>query len=62
MTLLLAIGLAIALEGAAYALFPEAMKRTIDLMFAEGVDRVRILGAVSFFVGAVIVLATLQFS
>ncbi|MBV7257629.1 DUF2065 domain-containing protein [Pacificimonas sp. WHA3] len=62
MTLVLAIGLAIALEGAAYALFPEAMKRTLDMIFAEGVDRVRIMGAVSFAIGAAIVLATLNFS
>ncbi|MHB9879628.1 DUF2065 domain-containing protein [Pacificimonas sp. ICDLI1SI03] len=59
MNLIVALGLAIALEGAAYALFPDAMKRAVDTLFANGSDKVRIMGAVSFAAGAAIVLGTL---
>ena len=59
MNLIVALGLAIALEGAAYALFPNAMKRAVDMLFAQGTDAVRVMGAVSFAAGAVIVLVAL---
>lgn len=56
MNLVVAIGLALALEGAAYAIFPDAMKRAATALFSLGEREVRIAGAVAFAIGAIIVL------
>ena len=57
MTVLMAFGLAIAFEGAAYALFPDKMRRAAQSMLSLGDDRLRLAGAATFAVGALIVLA-----
>ncbi|MBZ6377035.1 hypothetical protein B5C34_06965 [Pacificimonas flava] len=59
MNLVVAIGLALALEGAAYALFPDAMRRAATALFSMGEREVRIAGAVAFGIGAAITLAAL---
>lgn len=49
--LLLAIGLILAIEGIAYALFPNAMRRMVARVLAEPSDRVRQFGLISAIVG-----------
>lgn len=56
MNLVVALGMALALEGAAYALFPDAMKRAATALFSLGEREVRIAGALAFAVGAAVVL------
>ncbi|MGB3723336.1 MAG: DUF2065 domain-containing protein [Pacificimonas sp.] len=62
MNLIVAIGLAMALEGAAYALFPDVMKRAAAALFALGERQVRLAGAATFTIGAVVVLLTMGLS
>jgi uncharacterized protein YjeT (DUF2065 family) len=59
MNLVVAIGLALALEGAAYALFPEAMRRAATALFALGEREIRIAGSLAFALGAAVCLAAL---
>ncbi|MGB7404399.1 MAG: DUF2065 domain-containing protein [Pacificimonas sp.] len=56
--LLIGIGLAIAFEGAAWALAPRGMREAVDWLFAGGERRVRIFGAVAFTIGSAFVLLT----
>lgn len=42
--LLKAIGLALALEGALYALFPAAMKRAMSLVLSQSAEQLRYAG------------------
>lgn len=42
--LLVALALAIALEGALYALFPDGMRQALVLLLSQPADRVRIIG------------------
>lgn len=42
--LLKAIGLALALEGAAYALFPGAMKRAMTAVLSQPAEQLRLAG------------------
>lgn len=53
--LLAAIGLALVLEGAAYALFPDAMRRAAAMLFAQGESTVRIAGLGAVLAGVAIV-------
>ncbi|MEO0500457.1 MAG: DUF2065 domain-containing protein [Pseudomonadota bacterium] len=62
MVLIVAIGLALAFEGAAYALFPDAMRRAAETMFALGERQIRIAGAAIFALGAVIALVATETS
>ncbi|BBE32931.1 DUF2065 domain-containing protein [Sphingosinicella microcystinivorans] len=55
--LLAAIGLALVLEGAAHALFPDAMRRAAAMLFARGESTVRIAGLGAVFAGVAIVAA-----
>lgn len=50
-----ALGLALALEGAAYALAPDLMRRLSAMMLSEPVPRVRIAGVVALLLGFLIV-------
>ncbi len=59
MNLIVAIGLAMAFEGAAYALFPDAMKKAAEALFAMPERNVRLAGAAVFAAGALVVLATM---
>ena len=59
MNLVVALGLALALEGAAYALFPDAMRRAATALFSLGERDIRIAGALAFTVGAGICLIAL---
>ncbi|WP_416899888.1 MAG: DUF2065 domain-containing protein [Minwuia sp.] len=49
--LLIALALAMAIEGAAYALFPDSMRRAIAVMLAQPADRVRLMGVAVCAVG-----------
>lgn len=62
MNLVVAVGLALAFEGAAYALFPDAMRRAAAILFAKPEREVRVAGAFAFGLGAVIVLTALALS
>lgn len=42
--LLVALALAIALEGALYALFPEGMRRAMVIILGQPADRIRMIG------------------
>lgn len=53
--LLAAFGLAVALEGIAYALFPAVMKRLMARALAESEGRLRAAGLVAAGLGVVIV-------
>ncbi len=55
--LLAAIGLALVLEGAAYALFPDAMRRAAAMLFAMGENAVRTAGLGAVLIGVAIVVA-----
>ena len=58
-TLIVGLGVAIALEGAIYALAPGAMQRFLDQVREMPVDQLRNAGLVALFAGVVIVfLAT----
>jgi hypothetical protein len=56
--LVAAIGIALMLEGVAYAAFPDAMRRAAALLFAQGEQVVRLAGLLAAVVGAAVVLAT----
>lgn len=49
--LLKAIGLALALEGAAYALFPGAMKRAMTAVLSQPAEQLRVAGLAGAMVG-----------
>jgi hypothetical protein len=53
--LLAALGLAIALEGMAYALFPAAIKKVMARVFAEPVSTLRYAGVAAATLGVVLV-------
>jgi uncharacterized protein len=53
--LAVAFGLLLAIEGIAYALFPNTMRRMIARVLAEPSDRVRQFGLVSAVIGVGIV-------
>lgn len=55
--LLAAIGLALVLEGAAYALFPDAMRKAAAMLFTQGENVVRIAGLGAVVIGVAIVAA-----
>lgn len=42
--LLVALALAIALEGALYALFPNAMRQAMAMILSQPADRIRVIG------------------
>ena len=52
---LAALGLAIAIEGALYALFPEAMKRMISLVLTQPSGQMRVAGLAAALIGVSIV-------
>jgi uncharacterized protein YjeT (DUF2065 family) len=53
-----AIGIALVLEGAAYALFPDLMRRAAAMLFAQGENAVRLVGLMAALAGlALVVLA-----
>lgn len=58
----LALGLAIALEGALYALFPAAMRRVIARALDQPENTLRIGGLVAAVAGVALVWAILTFS
>ena len=49
--LLVALALAIALEGALYALFPDGMRQAMALMLSQPAERIRMIGVVVCAVG-----------
>ena len=51
-----AIGLALILEGVAYALFPEAMRKAAAMLFAEGEAVVRTVGLLAAVIGTICVI------
>lgn len=54
-TLLIGLGVALALEGAAYALGPDQMKRFMEQVFETPSDQLRIAGLVALVLGVAIV-------
>lgn len=54
-TLLTAIGLVFVLEGLLYALFPQAMKRTVAMLLEMPDNKVRDVGLMAAIIGAVII-------
>jgi uncharacterized protein YjeT (DUF2065 family) len=50
-----ALGLVLVLEGLAYAAFPGAMRRAVEIMAASPDGQLRVAGIVSAIVGLVIV-------
>lgn len=50
-----ALGLALALEGAAYALAPDLIRRIYATLLTEPVSRLRTMGAVALALGVLIV-------
>lgn len=56
MELLAALGLALVLEGAAYALFPRGMKRLVALLVTQPEGSVRIAGLASALIGLTFVI------
>ncbi|WBX85693.1 DUF2065 domain-containing protein [Sphingosinicella microcystinivorans] len=55
--LLAAIGLALVLEGAAYALFPDAMRKAAAMLFTRGESAVRIAGLGAVVIGVAVAAA-----
>lgn len=53
--LVTAVGLAIAIEGVLYALFPEAMKRMISMVVVQPSGQMRIAGLTAAVIGVGIV-------
>lgn len=53
--LLVALGLALAIEGAVYALFPDAMKRFMIQVLAQPVSHIRRAGLVAAVVGVFVI-------
>lgn len=56
MELLAALGLALVLEGAVYALFPQQMKRLVALLITQPEGFVRISGMVAALIGLIFVI------
>ncbi len=56
MELLAALGLALVLEGAAYALFPQEMKRLVALLVTQPEGFVRVAGLVAALIGLTFVI------
>ena len=52
---LTAIGLAVAIEGVVYALFPEQMKRMLSQVLAQPPMALRVAGLIAATVGVVVV-------
>ena len=50
-----ALGLALVIEGAAYALFPDAMRKMMDQILSLSVANVRTIGLITAFAGFAIV-------
>jgi uncharacterized protein YjeT (DUF2065 family) len=50
-----ALGLALAIEGAAYALAPDLIRRLYATLLMEPVPRLRIMGAIALALGVLIV-------
>jgi len=55
--LLAALGLALILEGAAYALFPKEMKRLVALLVTQPEGFVRVAGLAAALIGLTFVIA-----
>lgn len=53
--LLVALALALAIEGALYALFPDQMRRTVAAILAQPTERIRIMGLVAAVAGVLLV-------
>jgi len=53
--LIVALGLAIALEGAAYALFPDGMKKMLLQVLAQPLSHLRFIGVTMALAGVVVV-------
>lgn len=49
--LLVALALMLAIEGAAYALFPDGMRRALAVMLQQPSDRIRLIGVAICAVG-----------
>lgn len=59
--LLKAIGLALALEGALYALFPSAMKRAMSAVLSQPVEQLRYAGLAGATIGVGLVWLAQRF-
>ena len=53
--LVVALALAVAIEGALYALFPDGMRRTMKLVLAQPADRVRMVGLIAAAAGVCVI-------
>ncbi len=53
--LLVGLGLMLAIEGVAYALFPDAMRRMVARILAEPSERVRYFGLIMAAIGVAII-------
>ena len=53
--LLVALALMLAIEGAAYALFPDGMRRALAILLEQPADRVRLIGVVACGLGVLLV-------
>ena len=53
--LLVGLALAVAIEGALYALFPEGMKRTMRVVLAQPAERMRMVGLVAAAAGVAVI-------
>ncbi len=51
---LAALGLAIALEGLAYAAFPEQMKRALETVLGAPNNQIRVIGLVAAGIGLIV--------
>ncbi|ANK80486.1 MAG: hypothetical protein TEF_06490 [Rhizobiales bacterium NRL2] len=49
--LLVALALMVAIEGAAYALFPDGMRRALAVLLDQPAERIRLTGLVACIVG-----------
>ena len=56
-----AVGLALALEGALYALFPSAMKRAMTLVLSQPAEQLRYAGLAGATLGVGLVWVTQRF-
>jgi uncharacterized protein YjeT (DUF2065 family) len=59
--LLKAIGLALALEGALYALFPSAMKRAMTAVLSQSAEQLRYAGLAGAVIGVGLVWVAQRF-
>ena len=60
--LLKAIGLALAVEGALYALFPSAMKRAMALVLSQPAEQLRLAGLAGATLGVGLIWLVQRFS